>query len=133
MIDRIDNETRGLQNALNLRAYRQEVLASNIANADTPRFKARDIDFKSAFAGAMGAVGGDLAMTNTAPGHLQADGANRFGAALLYRTEQQSAVDGNTVNLDAERAAFADNAIQIEALLTFLRGGFKDMTAALQG
>jgi flagellar basal-body rod protein FlgB len=133
MIDRIDNETRGLQNALNLRAYRQEVLASNIANADTPRFKARDIDFKSAFAGAMGAVGGDLAMANTAPGHLQADGANRFGAALLYRTEQQSAVDGNTVNLDAERAAFADNAIQIEALLTFLRGGFKDMSAALQG
>lgn len=133
MIDRIDNETRGLQNALNLRAYRQEVLASNIANADTPRFKARDIDFKSTFAGAMGAVGGDLALANTAPGHLQADGASRFGAALLYRTEQQSAVDGNTVNLDAERAAFADNAIQIEALLTFLRGGFKDMTAALQG
>jgi flagellar basal-body rod protein FlgB len=133
MIDRIDNETRVLQRALDVRSYRQELLASNMANADTPHYKARDIDFKNALAGALGNSGGTIPMANTAPAHLQGINANTFGTPLLYRTEQQSAVDGNTVNMDIERSAFADNALQVEALLTFVRGSFKDLNTAITG
>lgn len=132
MINRIDQELSFHQTALNLRAYRQELLASNIANADTPHYKARDIDFKEALAGALGnAQGGSLALAQTAAGHMAAAGANRFGAALGYRSEQQSSVDGNTVNMDVERAAFSENAIQMEAMLTFVNGRFKTMANAL--
>jgi flagellar basal-body rod protein FlgB len=133
MIDRIDSDTRVLQTALNVRAYRQELLASNMANADTPHYKARDIEFKDALASALGAPGGSIRMANTSPAHLQGLNANTFGTPLLYRKEQQSAVDGNTVNMDVERSAFADNALQVEALLTFVRGSFKDMNNAITG
>ena len=132
MVSRIDQETNFSQTALNLRAYRQELLASNIANADTPNFKARDIDFKTALAGALGTSSpNQLALTQTAPGHLSAPGGNRFGAQLQYRSEYQSSVDGNTVNMDIERAAFAENAVQTEAVLTFVRDKFKELTAAV--
>jgi len=133
MIDRIDNELRVMQTALSVRSYRQELLASNIANADTPHYKARDVEFRSALAGALGAPGGALPMANTAPAHLQGLAANPLGAPLLYRTEQQSAVDGNTVNMDVERSAFADNALNVEALLTFVRGSLKDLNTAITG
>lgn len=135
MVSRIDQETNFSQTALNLRAFRQELLASNIANADTPNYKARDIDFKTALAGALGASTGPgsdpLALTQTAAGHLSAPGANSFGAKLLYRSEYQSSVDGNTVNMDIERAAFAENAVQTEAVLTFIREKFKELSAAV--
>lgn len=133
MINRIDQEFSFSQTALNLRAYRQEMLASNIANADTPNYKARDIDFKAALDGALGRTqGGALALAQTAAGHLPASGSNSFGAAVKYRSEQQSSVDGNTVSMDVERAAFAENAIQMEAMLTFVNSKFKTLTAAVQ-
>lgn len=121
------------QKALTLRAYRQELLASNIANADTPHYKARDIDFKSALKNAMsGGLEGQVGLVQTSPRHLAGENANPFGAALAYRSEFQSAVDGNTVNMDIERAAFAENAIHVEALLTFIRGRLNTMQTALQ-
>ncbi|MBV2194734.1 MAG: flagellar basal body rod protein FlgB [Azonexus sp.] len=140
MNNRIDQEMGYSQQALNLRTYRQEILASNIANADTPNYKARDIDFKAALDGALGktAIGGRLPLAQTNAQHLgaaaTADGqaSNRFGAALQYRAELQSSVDGNTVNMDVERAAFAENAIQMEALLSFVNHKFKLLGAALQ-
>ncbi|MFA7269817.1 MAG: flagellar basal body rod protein FlgB [Sterolibacterium sp.] len=133
MINRIDQELSFSQTALNLRAYRQELLASNIANADTPNYKARDIDFKAALDGALGKTqGGALALTQSAERHLQATGSNRFGAAVQFRSEQQSSVDGNTVNMDVERAAFSENAIQMEAMLTFVNGRFKTLASAIQ-
>jgi flagellar basal-body rod protein FlgB len=139
MISRIDAELHTSQTALNLRAYRQELLASNIANADTPNYKARDIDFKAALGNALGnngtagVSGGQLAPTRTSPRHLQADGVNAYAAAVLYRTEQQSAVDGNTVNMDVERSNFAENAVQVEALLTFVRRELGDLNTAITG
>ena len=72
-------------------------------------------------------------MSRTSAGHLDGEGGNRFGAAVSYRTEHQSAVDGNTVDMDVERGAFAENAIQIEAALTFVREKFRHMQAAIQG
>ncbi len=133
MLDRLESELRPQRTALNLRAYRQELLASNIANADTPNYKARDIDFKTAFASAMaGRNDGALALDRTASGHLQGAGGNPFAGALRYRTEYQSAVDGNTVNMDVERAEFAENAVQMEAMLTFISGRFRSLQAAMQ-
>ena len=133
MINRIDQELNFSQTALNLRAYRQELLASNIANADTPNYKARDIDFKGALDGALGKTrSGALALTQTSTQHLTAAGGNRFGAAVQYRSEQQASVDGNTVNMDVERAAFAENAIQMEAMLTFINSRFKTLSSAIQ-
>jgi flagellar basal-body rod protein FlgB len=134
MIDRIDQDLKFNQTALNLRAWRQELIASNIANADTPHYKARDIDFKAALNGAlMGRdVGGPLSLAQTNVRHLSLDGGNRFGAKVLYRGEQQSSVDGNTVNMDTERAAFAENAIQMEAMMTFINGKLRTLGMALQ-
>ena len=96
--------------ALDLRAQRQQVLASNIANADTPYYKARDFDFRAAFAEAMGrqAAGGHLPLARTHGWHLS-QAAWLEGVNLQYRTEYQSAVDGNTGDMDVERAQIADN------------------------
>jgi flagellar basal-body rod protein FlgB len=134
MIDRIDAEFRLPQAALNLRSYRQELLASNIANADTPHYKARDFDFKSALSGALGGRNqGALTMSRTAPAHLDSGVGGRADVDVQYRTEYQGAVDGNTVNMDVERAAFTENAVQVEAMLTFIRGKFSTLQTAIQG
>lgn len=133
MIDRLDNEISTLRTAMNLRAYRQEVLASNIANADTPHYKARDLDFASALSNAMaGKRDGGLHMKTTAARHIQGEAGALFGDDLRYRTEYQGAVDGNTVNMDVERAAFAENSLQYEAMITTLRSRFGDLRMAMQ-
>ena len=133
MLSRIDQELNVSQTALGLRAYRQEMLASNIANADTPNFKARDIDFKSSLNAALGnSPAAQLPLVQTAAGHLPGSGGNRYGADLKYRTDYQSSVDGNTVNMDVERGAFAENALHMEALLSFVRDKFKDLNLAVQ-
>ena len=133
MPSRIDQELNVSQTALGLRTYRQELLASNIANADTPNFKARDIDFGSSLKAAIGKTpAGQLPLNQTATGHLAGSGGNRYGATVQYRTDYQSSVDGNTVNMDVERGAFAENALHMEALLSFVREKFKDLNAAVQ-
>lgn len=134
MIDKLDSSLRFHQEALSLRAQRQEVLAANIAHADTPNFKARDIDFNSALAQAVerGTRGQSLALTGTSAGHLAADAGSAVDANLLYRTPTQSSVDGNTVEMDVERVNFADNALRYEANLTVLSSKIKTMLAAMQ-
>jgi flagellar basal-body rod protein FlgB len=132
MINRIDNELGFHQRALSLRAYRQQVLASNIANADTPHYKARDVDFKASLQGAMGSVGGQLNLARTTSRHLASGDGAPAGAKLLYRTETQSSVDGNTVDMDVERAAFAENAVQYEAGITFINQMLRHIQSALQ-
>lgn len=125
MGSRIDELFRFHQTALNLRAVRQEVLAANIANADTPNYKARDLDFASALRGALQAQ-------HAATPHP--GGAERVqGAPLLYRVPLQPSADGNTVDLDVERAQFADNALRYEASLRFVSEKAKEVLAALQG
>jgi flagellar basal-body rod protein FlgB len=137
MVDRLEQHVGFYRTALNLRTHRQELLASNIANADTPHFKARDIDFKSALGAALGGAGADaaapldLARTNT--GHLAGEGGAPYDAFAKYRAEYQGAVDGNTVNMDVERAAFAENALQVEAMITFINKRFQGMERAISG
>lgn len=137
VIDRLDQDLSLYRNALSLRGQRQELLASNIANADTPHYKARDLDFKTALGAALGArgaaAGGQLALERTRSGHLAAEGGAAAGAGVQYRAEYQGAVDGNTVNMDVERAAFAENALQLEALIMFVNKRFEGLQRAIQG
>jgi len=135
-MDRLDAYLRVKQTALNARAYRQELLASNIANADTPNYKARDMDFRAALEGALNGRndGGPLAVARTSPRHFEGEGGNQpFGGAVKYRTEFQPNVDGNTVNMDIERSAFAENSVHMEALITFIRGNLSTLQTAMQG
>lgn len=129
---KIDNALSFQQQALGLRAYRQQVLAGNIANADTPHYKARDFDFASALEAAVaGRNEGDLAVMRTHPAHLAGVGGERE-PRLLYRTPWQDAADGNTVEMDVERTEFADNAIRYEAGLAFITHQLKLLTSATQ-
>jgi flagellar basal-body rod protein FlgB len=102
--------------ALTLLAQRQQVLAGNIANADTPGFKARDFDFASALADAR-----------------TQDSAAQPEAKLQYRAAGQNTLDGNTVDLDRERANFADNALRYEATLRFINNNVRTMLSAITG
>ena len=133
MTNRLDDTMRFHQTALNVRAYRQQVIASNIANADTPNFKARDVDFRAALAGALGGRTGDVAMKTTSARHIAGAVSGTFDASLKYRNEEQGAVDGNTVNMDVERAAFAENSVQYQASVTFINGLLTSMQRAVQG
>jgi flagellar basal-body rod protein FlgB len=122
------------QSALNLQAYRQELLASNIANADTPNYKARDIAFRDALDAATGRRwSGPLALATTHATHLAGKTSPQPEAFVRYRTEWQSSVDGNTVNLDVERAAFAENTVHYEASITFINGLLRSMQMAITG
>ena len=134
MTSRINETFQFHQTALNLRAARQELLASNIANADTPNYKAKDIDFASALQGALSGSTAKLPLAATAKEHLGgATGASVMGAPVMYRTVLQPSADGNTVDMDVERAQFADNALRYEAGVNFVSGKVKDMLTALQG
>lgn len=117
--------------AMNLRAQKHQVLASNIANADTPNYKARDFSFDKAMQNAMAGRGeGGLALATTASNHLPGSGGNS-GAALQFRTETQSAVDGNTVDMDVERAQIAENALQYQIVSQLISDQFKGFRSAL--
>lgn len=121
-----------LSKALDLRTQRHQVLASNIANADTPTYKARDIDFRSAMQNAMQgrSEAGGLVMTLSAVGHQRGNGLGVPGA-LQYRSETQSAVDGNTVDMDVERSQITDNALQYQILTQLISNKFQGLRSAI--
>ena len=135
MIGKLDDALRFQQTALSLRAQRQQLLASNIANADTPNYKARDIDFAQALQGAMSGTGEtSTRMTKTAATHLDGKtGESIGGTPVLYRAVQQGSVDGNTVDMDVERNQFVDNALRYEAGVTIIGAQIKNLLAAVQG
>ena len=120
--------------ALGLRALRQQVLASNIANADTPGYKARDIDFNKSLQDAVSGRTSAGELTRTVNTHLASpQAAAPGGGPLLYRQVVQPSLDGNTVDMDVERAQFAENAVRYEANLMFLNSQLKSLLAAIQG
>ncbi|MCX7194004.1 MAG: flagellar basal body rod protein FlgB [Proteobacteria bacterium] len=134
MINKLDEALRFHQSALSLRGARQELLAANIANADTPGYKARDIDFASALQNAVAGSSVKLPMATSSAMHLEGNtGSQIMGAPVQYRRPDQPSADGNTVNMDVERAQFADNALRYEASVKFTSDELKDMLAALQG
>ena len=140
MIGKLDATLRFHETVLSLRSQRQEVIASNIANADTPSYKARDFDFNQALQGALsrkGTAASPTELVKTSSLHLSgavsSDKVGPAGQPLLYRNIQQANVDGNTVDMDVERNQFADNAIRYEASLTFINGQIRSLLTAIQG
>jgi flagellar basal-body rod protein FlgB len=138
--------------ALSLEAQRTELLAANLANADTPNYKARDIDFKSALAAAgashgntsaPGSSGATLAISTTNAAHLGAQGTDgtdgtdgadaTLGGNLKYRVPMAASLDGNTVDTQLEQAAFAENAVRYQATLTFINARLKQLMTAITG
>lgn len=124
------------EQALDVQSRRSAVLANNIANADTPGFKARDIDFRQALASAMHSSGQNA----TTPGLTRTDARHFDGTSRYLNTEQQYRVpmqpdtgDGNTVDAHVEQAAFAQNAIQYQTSLTFLNGKIRALLTAIRG
>jgi flagellar basal-body rod protein FlgB len=114
-------------NALTLRSRRAEVIAANLANAETPNYLARDIDFEAAIAGAERRV----TLSATDAGHLGATG--NASPRLLYRVPTQAAIDGNTVDEQQEKAAFAENALRYQASLRFLDRRISGLLSAIRG
>jgi len=119
--------------ALAVRSRRAEILAANIANADTPNYKARDIDFRALLSGAREKqMNAPLTTTNVA--HLpDAEAAMNLGGELMYRTPLQPSIDGNTVDPQAEYSQFTQNAIQYQSSLTFLSNHVKTLLTAIRG
>lgn len=134
MIDKLDSALRFHQEALNLRARRQEVLSANIAHADTPDYKARDFDFSTSLSQAVerGRQSMAVPMSATSSRHMSGEAQASGNAELLYRTPTQSSIDGNTVEMDVERVNFADNAMRYEANLTVLSSKIKSLLSAVQ-
>ena len=138
MQNRIDNVLAFQEKALGLRAHRQQVLAGNIANADTPGFKSRDFNFARELQQATERGVADpsrLAPVAAQTGHLALAGSAAPGTdpKLQYRLPEQASIDGNTVELDRERANFADNSVRYEATLRFINGGVRTMLSAIRG
>jgi flagellar basal-body rod protein FlgB len=114
---------------LAFREKRSEILAANLANADTPNFKARDLDFKSVLKQSM-ASGVTLERTHT--GHITPQ-QQVFGANVMYRNPSQASLDGNTVESNVEQAKYAENTVQYQATLQFISGRFSGLMTALRG
>ena len=134
MIDRIGENFDFYQKAINLRQQRQDVLAANIANADTPNYKSRDFDFSSALSNAMGEGLRlpDTQLALTSARHIPAKAVTPDPAELLYRQPFQPSLDGNTVDMDVERVQFADNTMRYQTDLAVISSRIKSMMAALQ-
>ena len=136
MLDKLDAALRFQQEALNLRAQRQEILAANIANADTPGYQARDLDFASELKKVMvrgREETGGVSLTLTSAQHIPAQTVSALSTELLYRIPDQPSLDGNTVDMDRERTQFADNSLKYQMGLTALGGQIKGMMNVLQG
>ncbi|NBB12936.1 flagellar basal body rod protein FlgB [Pseudomonas sp. SLFW] len=122
------------EKALNFRAQRAEVLANNITNADTPNYKARDLDFSKVLAAESDkAKNGTFALNTTNSHHIEASGMDAGEASLLYRTPSQPSLDQNTVDTQVENANYAENAIGFQASFTLLNSKFKGLVSALRG
>jgi len=118
--------------ALKLQSKRMDVIADNLANADTPGYKARDIDFRAAMANAGGADA-PVNLTTTNAAHIGTNPSSGTDATLKYRTPLAPSLDGNTVDAQQEQAAFADNTVRYQATLSFLSSKFKNLMTAITG
>lgn len=119
------------ERVLTAASQRMELLAANLANADTPNYKARDIDFRAALAAAD--QQSTVTMAATSRGHVQGAGAAGGRAESLYRVPDQPTLDGNTVDAQKESAAIAETATRYQASLTFLDQRIRGLRMAITG
>ena len=132
MLNRLTNALDFHGQALSLRSERQRLIASNIANADTPGYVARDMNFAQALKEATG-MAAATAVATPRPGHLALPGGARSEANLDYAVASQTNLDGNTVDMDRERANFADNSVRFEATLRFINSNVRTTLEAIKG
>jgi len=123
------------EQALGLRARRAEVLANNLANADTPNYQARDLDFSEALKAQVsgGRADARLAARVTHRLHIRVTGQQEGGADLKFRVPMQAAIDGNSVDAEAEQARYAENTLRFQSSFTLLNNQFKGLLAAIRG
>lgn len=122
------------ERALMARSQRAELLASNLTNADTPGYKARDLDFQAYMARATASLeGGGTAMARTQSGHLEGASMAGMDGTLKYRQPPHPSLDGNTVDSQMEKAAYARNALDFQASFTFLSGKINTLRSAIRG
>ena len=134
--------------ALVVRAERQRIIASNIANADTPGYSARELNFKETLSDLTGSGRAQMPMKTAAPSganlktHAQhmtlqpmqsQEAELGAGTKLIYAANSQASLDSNTVDLDRERASFVDNSVRYEATLRFINGNSKTLLSAITG
>ena len=132
MLNRLTDSLDFQAQALSLRSERQRLIASNIANADTPGYVAREMDFAQALKEATGAGQPAARLTASAPGHIPVGTGGSF-STLMYASPSQTNLDRNTVDMDRERASFADNTVKYEATLRFIGGNVKTTLSAITG
>ncbi len=118
--------------ALLLRGQRTSILASNIANADTPNYKARDIDFGAMLRSASQQQDGRVVLANTHRDHI-APQSNAMQPALMYRNPLHPSLDGNTVDSHVEQAEFSENALMFQTSFSFLNSKVTGLMKALKG
>ena len=132
MIDRLTDALDFQGQALSLRAERQRLIASNIANADTPGYVARDMNFAQALKEATGAAQPARSLAVSQPGHIGGTAGASAEPNLLYATPAQTNLDRNTVDMDRERASFVDNSVKYEATLRFINTNVRQMLDAMK-
>jgi flagellar basal-body rod protein FlgB len=132
MMNRLTDTLNFQTQALALRAERQRQLASNIANADTPGYQARDMNFAQALREATGEVATSGALAATQPGHFAPPAGARSDAQKNYSLAAQTNLDSNGVDMDRERASFADNTVKYEATLRFINGTVRTTLDAMK-
>ena len=132
MINKLDKTLNFHQQALGVRAARQELISSNIANADTPNFKAKDVDFAGVLREKLSVASPATVLTTTSPRHISNRPHDGINSSVLYRVPLQPSIDGNTVDMDSERTRFADNAIKYDASIAFITAQFRNLTTAIQ-
>ncbi|WP_077035412.1 flagellar basal body rod protein FlgB [Pelomonas sp. KK5] len=132
MLNRLTDSLNFQTQALSLRSERQRLLASNIANADTPGYQARELDFSRALKEATASTAAPGAMAATQAGHITPPAGARSEAQMEYALSSQTSLDSNTVDMDRERASFADNSVKYEAALRFLNGQIRTALDAMK-
>ncbi len=134
MLSALDREFAPLQTALTLRAQRQQLLAANIANADTPNYKAVDLDFAAAYRAALSGKGGALALRTEQERQIGNAAALQPGAGFVaFEAGNAVRLDGNSVDMNRDQSAFQKNSIQYEADLTFLTSRIRLLSTAISG
>ena len=134
MLNRLTDALDFQAQALSLRSERQRLIASNIANADTPGYVARDINFAQALREATGSGQAATVMSASQPGHIGGGVAGGRGVSTLnFAAPSQTSLDRNTVDMDRERASFADNSVKYEATLRFINANVRTTLSAISG
>ncbi|MBT9495632.1 MAG: flagellar basal body rod protein FlgB [Paucibacter sp.] len=132
MLNRLTDALNFQTQALTLRSERQRLLASNIANADTPGFQAKDMDFARALREASSGAAQAGALRTTQSAHIAPPAGARSESQQQYSTAAQTNLDSNTVDMDRERASFADNSVKYEATLRFISGSVRTALDAMK-